>query len=743
MSATPRAPSPAEDPGKDEGEDPGEDQGKRRRPHRAKRIIGRVLIGTLLLGLIGTLTGLGAFAYLYQKTEIPDRNKDFETQTTRIFYSNGKELGSFAIQNRESISFEEMPQCIKDGVVAAENRTFWTDKGIDPRGIVRAAFNNAQGGPKQGASTITQQYVKILYLTQERTLERKLDEALVSLKLQREKSKEQILHGYLNTIYFGRGAYGIQAAAKTFFDKPAARLNLRQCAALASILNNPSGFDPANGEDNKARLTERYEYVLDGMVDMKTIDSAEGDQAKLKLPKFPKLRSESQYGGQKGHMLRLVREELLQMGYRDEEIDGGGLKVTTTFTPGAMAAAREGVEAQRPSSEPGKRFGKNLHVGVASVEPGTGALRGFYGGHDFLDSEINWASAGGQVGSTMKPFVIAAALNEGYSLKDSFAGNSPFPIPPANTVEIRNEGDTDYGERISMTRATQESVNTAFIDMTLAMDQGPEKVIETATAMGVPSDRGGAFGIPRKSRGLEPVASVGLGSAVASPINMANAYATLANGGKAAKVHVIERVVDRDGEKRRYKVSSRQAISPEIAADTSYALQQVVDGGTGQAARSLSPYRPAAGKTGTATNAADEVSSAWFVGYTPQMATAVMYVRGKGNERLEGWLPEYFGGAYPARTWTDVMNRLLEGQDVESFPPPANLDGEAPQTGHEPYVPPPPKPTKKPKPPRGPGKPTGRPTDTASPTDPPTGTASPTDPPTGSPSVTDTASVLP
>jgi membrane peptidoglycan carboxypeptidase len=696
---------------------------------RGKRVLKRILTWSLILGLVGLLLGVGAFAVGYTQTEIPDPNKDFETQTTRIYYADGKtELGMFAKQNRESIVLDEMPQTIKDAVIAAENRTFWTDRGIDPKSIVRAAFRNAQGDQLQGASTITQQYVKILYLTQERTLQRKVKEAFLSLKLQRERTKRQILEGYLNTIYFGRGAYGIEAAAQTFFDKPAKRLNLRESAVLASVINNPTRFDPANGAENELALKSRYDFVLDGMATMGTISDVDAEVAKRKLPKFPRIRSVSQYGGQKGHMLRLVRNELLQLGYAEDEIDGGGLRITTTFTPAAMAAAAGGVAAQRPDG-----FGKNLHVAVASVEPGTGALRGFYGGHDFLESEINWASAGGMAGSTFKAFAVATAIQEGYSLKDTFDGNSPYEL--ADGTDVENQGNRSYGSRISMLQATQNSVNTAFIDMTLGMQLGPEKIIETAAAMGIPGNRAGRFGIPRASVDLQPVTGVALGSAQVSPINMANAYATIANQGEAAGVHVVQRVVERSGEETyRHKVSTSPALDQDIAADVSYALQQVVRSGSGTAALSLG--RPAAGKTGTATNGKGEVSSSWFVGYTPQMSTAVMYVRGKGREQLEGYLPEYFGGSYPARTWTDVMGRMMDGLPVESFPPPANVDGEAPSAGHAPA---PPKPTRKPKPTKTPKpEPTQAPAPTPTPS--PTPTPEPTPPvptPSGSPSPTE------
>ena len=237
---------------------------KPKKPGDTKRRVKRVALVLLATGLVFGLLGVGAFVVAYNAVEIPDPNEDFEAQTSKIYYADGETvLGEFATQDRESIPLDEMPQTMKDAVVAAENQTFWTDKGIDPRGILRAAFSNAQGNATQGASTITQQYVKILYLTQERSLDRKVREAILSLKLQRKMSKEQVLEGYLNTIYFGRGAYGVEAAAQAFFDKPAAELTLRESAVLASVLNNPTNLDPANGKEAKQDLKARYEYVLD------------------------------------------------------------------------------------------------------------------------------------------------------------------------------------------------------------------------------------------------------------------------------------------------------------------------------------------------------------------------------------------------------------------------------------------------------------------------------------------------
>ncbi len=439
---------------------------------------------TAIVSLVLALMGVGAFAVLYNTIEVPNPNADFKTETSFVYYNNGEdEIGRFAIQDRDSIPLDEMPQTLKDAVIAAENRTFWTDSGIDPKGILRAAFSNAQGNSTQGASTITQQYVKILYLTQERSLTRKVKEAILSLKLQRQQTKSEILEGYLNTIYFGRGAYGVQAAAQAYFEKPAKDLSLQQSAVLASVLNNPTSFDPANGKDAKAALKGRYQFVLDGMAELDFIDADEAEQARENLPRFPELDAESTYGGQRGHALKLVRDELNRLGFTDEEIDGQGLRITTTFTQKAMDAAKDGVLEQRPEGFKDKE----LHVAVASVEPGTGALRGFYGGQDYLDSQINWASAGGMVGSTMKAVTLAAAIKDGYSLEDTFEGNSPFVFPDG--LEVQNEGPgtgNNYGSSVDAIYAMEQSINTAFVDMSDGMEDGPQKIYDMARKLGHP-----------------------------------------------------------------------------------------------------------------------------------------------------------------------------------------------------------------------------------------------------------------
>src|ERR1700712_2797618 len=396
---------------------PPPEQKKSRRPGRWKRVIGWMTVS--VLGLVLVLMGI--FYFTYKNTDIPDPNVAFEAQSTYVTYAGGKtRIGQFADQNRESIPLADIPQSMQNAAIAAEDRTFYSNSGIDPKGIIRAAFSNAKGNSTQGASTITQQYVKILYLSQERTLSRKIKEALLSLKVQQEKSKDAILEGYLNTIYFGRGAYGVQAAADAYFAKPAKKLTVPESAMLAAVLNSPNYLSPDRGAAGRDALIQRYDYVLRGMVSMGNLDASEADRYYDKLPATVKAKADNQYGGQRGFMLTMVKKELLRLGFDEREIEAGGLRVETTFTKKAMKAAEDGVAAQRPDGL------SKLHVATASVDVKTGALMGFYAGQDYLKSQLNWAALGGSPGSAFKPFALAAALKAGFSLKDTFDGNSPY-----------------------------------------------------------------------------------------------------------------------------------------------------------------------------------------------------------------------------------------------------------------------------------------------------------------------------
>jgi membrane peptidoglycan carboxypeptidase len=651
-----------------------------KKPLTPRERLRKVAKYTLIGGLVGALVLATMFYIAYRATDIPSANSAFQAQTTNVYYAGGKsKIGRFATQNRESIPLADMPKVMQDAVVAAEDRTFWTNKGIDPKGILRAAFSNAKGGATQGASTITQQYVKILYLTQQRTIKRKIKEAFLSLKIHNEQSKSEILEGYLNTIYFGRGAYGIQAAANAYFGIPAKELNASQSAMLAAVLNSPNYLSPDASDAAREALQRRYDYVVSGMASMGAISQSDAAEIAGKLPDVKKASTSNLYGDQKGFMLDLVKQELTRLGFNEEQIDGGGLQVTTTFTKKAMDAAKQGVLEQKPADLP------QLHAAAATVDVPTGALLGFYAGQDYLKSQLNWAKIGDAPGSSFKPFALATGLEAGFSLKDTFQGSSPYVFPSGE--EVKNEGQGDghsYGAKIDLIKATQESVNTAYVDLTQSIPDGPDKIKETAIKMGIPAD----------TAGLNPDATIALGSATVSPINMANAYATIANAGVHHDWFVVSKVTRASSGEVLYTAPRKtdRAIPEDIAADTSYALQQVVKGGTGTAALALG--RPAAGKTGTATKTGGDVISSWFVGYTPQVSTAVMYVRGDGRKTLEGYLNPFYGASYPTRTWTAIMKLDMDGLDVEDFPPRANVDGKAPDTGHDPYTPPPPKPKK-------------------------------------------------
>ncbi len=684
----------------------GKDEGSR------GRRIGRGIVKWGLLAMLaGLVLGTAAFAYGYISTDIPDPNADFQTETTIVYYANGKtELGQFADQDRTSVSLSDVPPHVQSAVIAAEDRTFYTNRGIDPKGILRAAFSNAQGNATQGASTITQQYVKIFYLSTERTLVRKAREAFVSLKLQRTQSKNKILQGYLNTIYFGRGAYGIQAAAEAYFDKDAKDLSVKEGATLAAILNSPNNYDPANGKETKQRLLGRYQYVIDGMVDMGELDADEGQQLREKLPAFPEVVDNDSLGGQRGYMLEMVKSELRDQGFGDAEIQGGGLRVTTTFTRKAMRASTRGVLANRPKGL------KELHVASASVDPRSGALRGFFAGQDYLRSNggTNWARAGGAPGSSFKPFALTAGLKDGYSLESTFEGNSPLEVGDSEFENQGEDGGSDYGSAVTMLKATEDSINTAYVDLTLSLSDGPQAVVDTAVDMG----------IPKNSTDLRPEAGVALGSAIVNPIDMANSYGTIADAGRAKQWFVINRVRAADGEVRyTHQDQARRAVSADISSDVSYALQQVAAVGSGRNANVID--RPIAGKTGTATNDDGRIRSSWFVGFTPQLSTAVMYVRGKGQAPLDDYLPTFYGGEYPARTWAAITKGALEGAPVMDFPEPARL--EATKEDHEPVASPAPAPTRTatPTPTK---KPTKTPSPTPSETPTPTETPSPTEP---------------
>ena len=611
---------------------------------------------------VGFLCMMALVGVAYAMTPIPQPNDLISAQTTIVYYDNGKtEIGRFGEQNRIIVPLDKVPDHVQKAVLAAEDRSFYENRGISPTGIARAFWSNLRGNATQGGSTITQQYAKNAYLSQERTYTRKFKEFFIAVKLARRDDKDKILADYLNTIYFGRGAYGIETAAQTYFGVPASKLTVEQGAVLASVIRSPANYDP---DDDPEALQNRFDYVLDGMVAKKWLPA--GERAGMQVPKT--VDPKKPKGGQNYYLLDSVRRELKAQGFSDQDIDLGGLRVTTTFDRKAQRAAVRAVRQERP-----RENARNVHIGLSAVQPGTGAVLAMYGGTNA--GELNEATqARIQPGSSFKPFALTAALQDDVSLRSRFNGNSPQELPGTDK-EVNNEFDMDYGASVDLVKATEDSINTAYVDLTLEI--GPRRVLEAAVDAGIPED----------TPGLEPNAVIPLGTASVHNIDMANAYATFAAQGETATWHVVDEVKGANGGTR-YKADVRadRAFDKDVTADVSYALQQVVRNGTGTEAQSLG--RPAAGKTGTAALRPDTTTSSWFVGYTPQISAAVSIYKGTGRADLDGvgGLSTFFGGEYPARIWTAFMSGAMQGMAVEDFPEPAYV-------GETLNPPPPPKPS--------------------------------------------------
>ena len=649
---------------------------RRGRHGKLKKFLWGMLVTILSLAIIAVI---GVFV-AYERTELPDPNHDFQTNTSFIYYRDGSRLGSFSVQNRQSIPYESMPKDLRNAVVSAENRTFWTDPGISVKGMVRAAWAIARGGEMQGGSTITQQYIKVLYLSQERTMSRKFKELLLAVKMGKEVSKQDILAGYLNTIYFGRGAYGAQAAAKAFFYTDASKLTLSQSAVLAAVLNSPANFDPNGGVAARERLLQRYRYVLDGMLEAGNITRAQHDEAYRQLAKFPKVPDYNRWAGTDGYLMKMVHDELIARGFSDQQIKGGGLKVTTTLDRNDQkAAVAAGQKYKRIAGRnAGSKGAENLHPALASVDVKTGGVLAIYGGDDYISNTRNWARTPRPSASTFKTYAAVAGMRHGFSLRSRLEGDA-F-TPDGDTTEVRNENNRNYGT-VSMRRAIAKSINTAFVDMVSRMKDGPKDVVQAANAAGVP-----------KGTGWDLNNRIALGTAEVSPLAQAGGYATIANDGKKATPHVVGKVVDQSG-KVVYQAPkpSKQTIEADISHDLSYALQSVVEEGTGRIVADFDHH--VAGKTGT-SGVGDGVTAAWFVAYTKQISTAVMFVAGdSGNENLDPYAREgatgFHGGDYPARTWRDYMETAMKGTPDESFADPdwVNLSGKHYGEAKRPEVP--------------------------------------------------------
>ena len=615
----------------------------------------RLFRTTIFLGGFGFIAGSTLFAFAWFSVSIPDPNAYVNSQATIIQYSNGDEIGRIGTQNRQILPIAQIPINMRNAVLAAEDRKFYSNQAFSVTGIARALINNLKSGSLngEGGSTITQQYAKTAFLTSSRTIERKIKELVIAMKLENALTKDQIFENYLNTIYFGRGSYGVQTASQQYFNRNVDQLNLSQTAVIASILRSPGYYDPSLSEENGVRLEKRFQYVIDGMLEQGWITQEQADKAKFPTV-APRVTSGS-LSGPKGHVISQVQRDLGRLGFSEEQLLEGGLIIRTTLVQKAQQSAVDAVTKFYPKKAP-----ENLRIGLVAIRPGTGEIIALYGGRDYLERQLNDATQSiALAGSTFKPFALIAALEAGIPLTSMWNGDSPQTFDDLGKPYIvSNYGDEGWGQ-IDLLSATQHSVNTIFVP--LGMKAGMDKVVDAARRAGIP-----------ESVAMIPTPSVVLGVASPRVIDVANAYATFAAQGVYAKPFLVASVTGPNkGVLYEATPQTQEVFSKEVMADLTYALKSVVNGGTGAAALSLG--RPAAGKTGTSQSNA----SAWFAAYTPQLAASVALFRDSASESLNGigGLTSVTGGTFPARIWTAFMKGALKGEPVMTFPAPSNIGG--------------------------------------------------------------------
>ena len=610
--------------------------------------------GIFLAGF-GFIAGATLFAFAWFTVSIPDPNAYVNSQSTVIQYSNGSEIGRVGTQNRQILPLAKIPLRLRYAVMAAEDRNFYANRAFSPTGIARALLNNLKSGDLtgEGGSTITQQYAKTAFLSPSRTIQRKIKELVISLKLENALSKDQILENYLNTIYFGRGSYGVQTAAQQYFNRNAHQLSISQSAVIASILRAPGYYDPSLSKENAVRLENRFAYVIQGMLANKWITEAEAKDAKF--PRVAPRTTSGQLSGPKGYIIDAVQKELSKLGFTQDQLLIGGYVIKTTLDQRAQQAAVDAVNKFTPAGAP-----ENLHTALVAIRPGTGEVVAMYGGEDYVVRQLNDATQSiALAGSTFKPFALIAGLEAGIPLTSMWNGDSPQTFDDlGRPYEVSNYGDEGWGQ-IDLLTATQHSINTVFVP--LGMKAGMDKVVDAARRAGIP-----------ENVAMIATPSVVLGVASPHVIDVANSYATFAAQGVYSKPYMVASVTGSNkGLLYQGKAQTQEVFTKEVMADLTYALKSVVNGGTGSAALALG--RPAAGKTGTSQSNA----SAWFSAYTPQLAASVALFRDSASESLNGigGLTSVTGGTFPAKIWTYFMKRALKDEPIMSFPAPANIGG--------------------------------------------------------------------
>jgi membrane peptidoglycan carboxypeptidase len=607
-------------------------------PWRRVRRISYVVLGLLLIG------PFVAFVVGWFMFPVPSSQEVALAQVATFEFEDGGELATVRPENenRIAVTLDKVPKHVRDAVLSAEDRSFYSNPGFDFMGIGRAVYNQLTN-KAGGGSTVTQQYIKVSTGEDDVSLWRKYKEIVLAVKISKEKTKDEILENYLNTIYLGRGAYGIQAAAKAYFNKDVGALTVSEGAMLAGIIQSPSRWDPAK---NPERSQERWNFVLDGMVEQGWLDRGErATQTFPQLPDIPEQTGGGIPGDDRYHIYERAVDELAKHGITQDVIATRGVTVTTTVQQPLQAEAVDTVKKQTA------RQPDNLRSGLVSIDPKTGAIRSYYGGTNGLGTD--YAMAFRQPGSSFKPFVLAAALegNDGFGLGTELDGRGPRAFQGRAGVVRNVEGvSCDLcGAKYAMT----ESINTWFYQ--LGIDVGPANVAKAAHQAGIPDDL------------LQnPSGGISLGDKEVHPVDMASAYATFAAEGVYHEPYIVSRVEAADGEVLYEHADSagQQVMSQQVARNVIEAMLDVAE-------KKKYPLsgRQVAAKTGTAQleGSSSDNRDAWFVGFTPGKATAVWVGTDKSDPIRTAQGRPIFGSGLPGQIWHEFMQTATEDDPPEQF----------------------------------------------------------------------------